>query len=263
MTIDVLDAYENRSWSAFGIGLYRPGEGSFVFRGASYVPDQVPVIFGHGGGGKASELRLPGAYVDDYRAICGSSGMPILAGDLGAPSYGGHTWGNDDSIDAVNDFLTWAGNETGLESRSDLVSLYGVSHGASTVLNWAWRNPSKVASIVLTVPAVNLVNVYADNVSLQAPMDFAYVNHTGFLAAMPTHDPAQNTNLIAPFGHKIKIWYAENDEFIRPEDVEQFAVQTGATLTPADPGGHDWAFRLPEDEVAYWLMSQTRLTEAA
>lgn len=135
------------------------------------------------------------------------------------------TWGNDTAITRISDLWTYAQANHGFSASK--VHLFGVSMGGPCVLNWAKANPTKVASIALCLPAVDIQDIEdngrATTISVPAPS-------TAFGNARPdnAHTPARNAASFS--GMPMKIWYSTNDTVCVPSTVTTFAAGCGATL---------------------------------
>lgn len=241
-------------WSSYARNSYRPAESTLVFQGRTQrARNRVPVVFCHGYGGLPVDFQRDGVYMDDFRGI--SSYFPVLAADLGGTT----TWGNDDSIDAIDDLLTYASNPAGIplfEVRSDKVALFGESMGALLALNWAWRNPEQVVAVVLRAPVIALESFYDANVAFQGAINTAY-GGTLDESDLDDHDPMRNLDLIRPFGDRIKLWAMESDEFVPVSEVEAFATLVGAEFD-TNPGTHADALNVGADEITTFLLSASR-----
>jgi predicted alpha/beta hydrolase family esterase len=195
------------------------------------------------------------AYLVTYRKepleVC--LGFPVLTSDFGGPS----TWGNDTSRTAMTAAATWMMSQPG--AMTDKVSLYGGSMGCLTVLNWAISNPTKVASIVLVLPAVSLADLH-DNRQISTPgdiaafIDTAYGNHAGYVAALPTHDPNTTANRAALAALPIQVWYSTNDPIADPTIAQSFAAATGAELRSLGAVGHS-ASTLDYDRMRNFVLA--------
>jgi alpha-beta hydrolase superfamily lysophospholipase len=74
---------------------------------------------------------------------------------------GGTTsWGNDNAIQTITDAVAYSAAQFGTSTTR--VLLFGMSMGSQLALNWAARNPSKVAAIALSFPVTDLAAISAD-----------------------------------------------------------------------------------------------------
>lgn len=208
----------------------------------------IPVLHCHGLFGSAATIMTPD-WIDDFKAVA-NTGHPLSTSDQG----GGSTWANDASIARVSADLTQIASDLG--TRTDRTALIGDSMGALLALNWAWRNPGKPRAIALRSPVVSMEAFYNRNAGFQGAMDSAYGGHSGFLAALPTHDPLQNLDLIRPFGDRIALWYATSDDYTPISEIESFAALVGAHLFIVE-GEHEATITtVPPDQPAFWMFKE-------
>jgi pimeloyl-ACP methyl ester carboxylesterase len=217
-------------------------------------PGGTPIVLCHGY--NVGALQWYNAEGEMAHRACETFDITAIGADLGGTS----TWGNAASITALDALITWAG--TNYNTSTSKVALYGTSHGALTALNWAMRNPSKVAAMALTIPAVSLQGIHdrdPASLGLAAAIDTAYTNHAGYLTALPTRDPSTATNLrtLRDLGPITRIWYSTNDNVIDPTEVTTFASGTGSTLTSIGAQGH--SLNTSQASVADWLGRMTKL----
>lgn len=131
-----------------GVGGYTPSEERIVITASTYAGGGYPVIVCHGGGDGGDQYE-PIAQRRDLNYLAGT-GLVVAAADLG----GLHTWGNDAGTAAVDALLAWLATE--YDTDNTKVVFVADSHGALTAINWATRNPTETAAVVLRVPAVGL-----------------------------------------------------------------------------------------------------------
>jgi hypothetical protein len=228
----------------------------------------MPVLYFHGFFGDGL-VTATGLYKTAFDALAGS-GFPVLVPELG----GGSQWATPDVVD-TNGFadkaLAWAATNppivtgttffnatvTGIGVRQDEVAVHGWSMGSLNGLNWAWRNAAQVRAAVFVGPIVDAEKFYADNAGFQGAIDSDWGSHANFVAALPDIDPMRNLDLIRPFGHRIQLWYAEDDEFIDPADVVAFAELVGAEAH-GFPGTHADLITVPADRAAIYTLAQAR-----
>jgi pimeloyl-ACP methyl ester carboxylesterase len=233
--------------------IYLPRVGNVAGRmRVGNVAGRIPIVYAHGfGGSSGSEAYKNIAQAaDDLRPLAGL-GHPVAVPDLSGVS----TWGNDDSWDALDDTVVWMG--TNLGTRTDKVGLVGESMGALTVLNWAWRNPTKPAAIWLRVPVVNLAAFKTRNeVSFGATIESAYGGAGPYATALPTHDPshANNHPVLAGFRDRAHMWGTLGDEFIPVSELTVFSGLVGWPLTMY-PGNHSIGFGTPPEETAAFMVT--------
>lgn len=251
-------------WSSRGSPSYRASEGHLLFAGRLQdTPGDIPVVFCHG-----FALTVPlmydeirdADYVQTWQAVAGGAKIPVLASDQGGPS----TWGIDDVVapsGAIDDLLDWAHNPASsppFRTSNTKVALLGESMGCLNALGWAWRNPGKVAAIVLRAPVVALDAFHDRNSALFGSIiETAYGGLAAYNAALPTHDPMQNLDLIRAFGHKIQLWAGTSDELIPPSEVQAFAELVGAEYHEI-PGMHADLINTPPDQLGFYFLETIR-----
>jgi len=166
--------------------------------------------------------------------------MPAIATDAG----GVISWGNSTAMTAMDATMSFFHSQTG--ARTDQVILLGQSMGATTVLNWARANISKVAAIVLHIPAVDLQDIIDNNRSGLGP------SVTAAYGGNPpsAFNPAVNTATFAAV--PIRIWYSSNDIVCVPSVVTAFGAATGATMTNLGAVNHTIT-GIDIDDMSTWL----------
>lgn len=256
----------SRSWLADNVGAVGQHMTSYV--GRLHSPEgRTPVVYFHGFFGDGI-VTLAGTYQTAFTAITATS-LPLLVPELG----GGSVWATPALVDAggyADDALAWAATSpivtgtswtnatvTGMGVRADKVAVHGWSMGSLNGLNWAWRNAGKVRAVVLVGPIVDAEKFYDDNATFQGAIDASWGSHAAFEAALPDIDPMRNLDLIRPFGHRIQLWYAEDDEFIDPDDVRAFAELVGAEAH-GFPGTHADLLTVPADQAAIFTLDKVR-----
>jgi len=198
---------------------------------------------------------LDGAF-DGVFSAATSPGYPLLAPSLGGMSQ----WATPDVVDAgghVDDALDWAAGQVWIDTRADKVAILAFRDGHLNALNWAWRNPGKVASVALVGPIVDAEAFYDSNPGLQAAINADWGSGAAWTAALPDIDPMQNLDAIRPFGHKIKLWYGDADTQIAAADVQAFAELVGATAVEFTGTQAD-RHLVPADQVAVFTLATIR-----
>lgn len=242
------------------IGAYVASETSIEYRSSLRLPrGQVPIIYCHGLLSPTSLLRTL-TYAERFRAIAELAG-PVIVADLG----GLITWGNDTVVapttGRIDVLIAWAG--TNLGTRTDKVVIAGESMGSVAALNWAWRNPVKVAGLWIRAPITRLQETHnrlldpaLGQTGIPASMEAAYTNIAGLSAAYPTHDPAvlANLTILAALGRKTRVDATSEDEIVPSTSPVLYANQTGAELHMR-PGNHAANLDTPVLEVAQWMRS--------
>lgn len=208
----------------------------------------MPILHCHGFGGTVLNM-MSASYIDDFRAMAQTS-HPVSTSDQGGTT----TWGNPLAIARVDNQITYSSNNLG--TRTDRVALIGDSMGALLALNWAWRNPGAPRAIALRSPVVALEAFYDRNAVFQGAIDAAY-GGTLSEAELDDHDPMRNLDLIRPFGDRIAMWYATDDDYVPLAEVESFAALVGAQLFQIE-GEHEATLGVPPDQPAYWITKEIR-----
>jgi alpha/beta hydrolase fold len=155
---------------------------------------------------------------------CARRGSPLVAREQGA---GINTWGNDFVMTRITQQVAYAQGAMG--GKSDKVIMFGFSMGGLNAINWASRNPSKVAALVLVCPVLNLVAFHDTNRGgYQANIESAYTNLAGYNAAVAGRDPMQIAAAGGLAGIPIKIWYSTDDTLSLPTEVDPFITAVSA-----------------------------------
>jgi predicted alpha/beta hydrolase family esterase len=226
-------------WVQFRHGDYSPAEDEVIFADSQARGTVRGVINAHGYNAGAQ------AYLTTYRwygQFVADGGFPTLAADFGGKS----TWGNDTALGAMSAAVTWWTSGGGpVPVKSDKVVLLGGSMGCLTVGLWAIANPSKVAAIVLVLPAIDLEDLHDNRYlttpgDLAIPIEAAYGGSSGYLSALATKSlnlPAQRTAL-KNTGIPIQVHYSSNDPVAIPAVATDFATAVGADLHSVGALGH-------------------------
>jgi pimeloyl-ACP methyl ester carboxylesterase len=194
-----------------------------------------------GRGGNALTTNLIG-YWNSPQFNVTDSEIPVASGDYGSTDH----WGNDTSITRVGELWTYA------QARgftSDQVYLLTVSMGTLAALNWARQNPTKVAAVVAITPAIDLQDIHdVSRPDLATGINTAYGNEAGYLAALPTHSPAEYAaELNGDF--PIRAYYSTDDSSVTPSTVTDFCTAAGGEAISLGAVGHS-AGSLDGDDVA-------------
>lgn len=234
---------------------YRSGEVNIAVLPSRRRSD-IPVVFAHGGGGFYHQWNDQGPAI--LPTMCAQAGLVGLCSDLGGQS----PWGNPDHVDAVDDLVDWSAVHYG--TRTDKVALVGLSHGAFT-LNWAWRNPDRLAAELLIIPGVDMEGLYDRNPLglVRAQMEAAYGSAAAVAAAYPTRDPSHPDNVVLqePLVDRLAVWYGLDDTVAIPEEVETWVDLVGLPAGQAHgmvDVGHDFFFDW--QPLADWLIPAVRHT---
>lgn len=249
-----------RAYSTRRVGAYVASETQIEYKSALRSPaGLVPIIYCHGLLASAVDLRKT-SYVPRFKAIAELAG-PVLVADLGGLA----TWANDlvvlASTGRIDTLITWAG--TNLGTRTDKVFLAGESMGSLAALNFAWRQPTRIAGLWLRAPITRMQELHNRLLGhptlsgIPASMETAYTNIAGLSAAYPTHDPADPANttaqgVLASWGSRIRLDATADDEVVPSTEPVLFANTYGTELHMR-PGDHAANLDTPIVEVAEWI----------
>lgn len=200
-----------------------------------------------------------GLTADDILPVLPSTPMVGQLVDAGWSVYMPYLdsdWGS--GVDVVSDVVA--------EARADghdRIRVIGVSAGALTGLNWAWRNPDAFDELYLITPVFDLAGLHAADTpvawtnapSITASIDARYPE--GFAG----FDPAQNTAAVAAIADRVSVFAARDDEVIDWVSLEAWASGLGIDLVPSaavgeNGGGHIFATAKPAftSTVEGWFM---------
>jgi pimeloyl-ACP methyl ester carboxylesterase len=164
---------------------------------------------GHNGdavGGVSAPQWMAGARVYGDLAAAQLAGLPMLAIDDG----GGQTFGNDVAIARIGEAIAWVASSG--YGKADKVILSGSSMGSLASVNYAARNPSKVAALALFYPAMDMAFIHGNGYNTE--IDAAYGGSAGYTAALPTHDPITQAQSGTLDGIPVHGWYSTNDTVV-------------------------------------------------
>lgn len=173
------------------------------------------------------------------------SGLAGWAGDNGGVA----SWGNQ------FDMTTLDAAYVALQSRPGVApgkaALISGSMGALVSLNWAARNPDRVACIVSVIPVINPTDIYVNNRGGYGPQIAAA--HGGWSEASrgAQWNPATMAPTGAYAGIPMLLFYGLTDTLCMPAQTEAFATTVGSnvTLVPL-PTGHAEATYTAVDHAA-------------
>lgn len=237
-------------------GGYTPSEQHVEILSANHTTANAErvILYVHGAGGNNA---IDNASARRDLEMYANRGHVIGAGLLG----GGATWGNAASVSAVDAYLTYLNTTFG----ADVTYPWFIadSHGASIVLNWAVRNPTRLGAATLRVPAIALRHLHDTNAAgVAAGMETAYTNYAGLLAAYPTRD-ALHAEFIATYratgiADRVRLMYNTSDPVVDYTDVLAFARATGTPATDMMGPSHDpWVYTDPYEQYD-WFRDVTR-----
>lgn len=238
------------------IGPYTAGEKFSAYIGRTKRPQgRTPLVYLHGFFGDTYTV-LDDSYQPIFRSHADGMGTPVIVADLG----GGSNWATPDIVGAggyIDDAIEHAHDSTWMGTREDKVAIEGASMGTLNGLVWCYNRPNQVRACALVGPIVWLEKFYTDAPVFQGAIDTDWGGHGNFVAALDDIDPWRNIDRIRPFGHRIRMWYAADDEYIDPADVIAFAELVGATAVEI-PGTHADLLNAPSDAKAAWVAATIR-----
>lgn len=133
----------------------------------------------------------------------------VLIADLG-----GNTFGNDTGIQRVGQLLDYYNVPTAY--------FLGASMGASLTINYAVRNPARVAAIACVIPAIDFNDVEPGNPGL-TNLNLAYPPAYDPETHGPTHNPVQIANQL-PADMPVSLWTSSNDTTTPPHTADTFVA---------------------------------------
>lgn len=220
----------NTTTKGFGHDATAPAEKYRVWLPKQFNRDATrrAIIFTHGAGQTMDDLTIHEPCFQTWANM----GFVVCAADLG----GGHTWGNDDSIAAIDRY--WAFLKRNYRVKSDKIVLAAMSMGGTTAFNWAHNNPTKIAAIHAVLPLLDLEWFYGtDFLGSHTEIDDAYGGHDEYLAALPTHSPIEYAEDLVDIPIQI---HSSTNDIATPWDILQdFASITGAELISLGEVKHD------------------------
>jgi pimeloyl-ACP methyl ester carboxylesterase len=150
----------------------------------------------------------------------------------------------------MGDAWAWLTNASGGAAKTDKCLLVGGSMGGLMAVNWAYRNPTKVAAVALIIPVLDLEDVYTNNRGgLASQITAAY----GGAPDYATRSPIQLASGLA--GIPTKVWYATDDP-VTPNIATNttFAGSVGVSASTRLMGavGHTFS-AVDADEVMTFL----------
>lgn len=173
------------------------------------------------------------------------AGYPVLAGGTAA------AWGSDTARTRAAEEIALLQALTG--SPADKVILWGQSMGFLKAIAYARANPTKVACIVGTVPAVDPQDIHDNNRGgFAAAIETAYGGAGGYAAAMPSHNPFANQSEIAALGIPMRLYYSTDDTITLSSKITAFAAGVGAQAVSLGAKAHS-PVTVPADDVLSFL----------
>lgn len=176
-------------------------------------------------------------------------GFNVCAPDLGAVAGVSDTWGNATAMSRMDDAWAWIKNAAGGGAKTDKVCLVGGSMGGLNAVNWASRNPTKVAAIALVIPALDLEDIYVNDrgPGLRAQIQAAY----GGAPDYTQRSPLLLASSIA--GIPTRVWYSTNDVVTPAATTLSFIGSVGQSVSARSMGavGHTFLAVSPDEVLAF------------
>lgn len=202
-------------------GLITPGDLEIIIK-PKYVPDapKYGVLYTHGAGGTADALIDYGRATHRTR-MAADAGFMAISSDWGGPQ----TWGNQVAMNALTAGYNYLQTQPGVKRGKVFIS--GGSMGGLNALNWAGKNPSKVAGISIYIPVIDMAGIHDTNLGGYA----SYVSNAygGWDTATmayewnPLHQAAIGRYANIP----IRINYGLQDPLCLPDRPVQFKSLVG------------------------------------
>lgn len=136
-------------------------------------------------------------------------------------------------------------------AKAGKVVLLAFSMGGLLALNYAQRNPAKVACCVLMCPVLSLKTVHDGNQGgYQSDIETAYGGSVAYAAAVNAHDPL---TFAASLTTPVKVYYSTDDFFCTPAYVTTLTSSSGGSLASLSMGasGHSMTNVPPDDALAF------------
>lgn len=226
-------------------GLITDGDSEIVIR-PKYRPSapKYGIMYTHGAGGTADAL-IAYANATHRTRMAADAGFTAVSSDWGGPQ----TWGNQRAMDTLTAGYNY------LQTQSDVkpgkVIIAGGSMGGLNALNWASRNPSKIACVSIYIPVIDMAGIHDNNLSNYA--SFIRNAHGGWNTATManTWSPLHQARLGKFANIPIRLHYGTTDPLCLPEKAIEFAETVGSNvqLRPLY-GGHNEAGEIQVDRVS-------------
>lgn len=139
--------------------------------------------------------------------------------------------------------------------NADKVDVWGTSGGATTALNWAWRNPELLNRMLIQSPGLYMDHIFdCDAISEAAGLgklsEMMMSVHGGtdkasWYPLSEAYDPNRNRNLIAPIADRVTVFSAMDDPLVPWSNIEDIDADVGfreviSSNLPGLPGGEHW-----------------------
>lgn len=134
-------------------GNIQAGEADYLWLPSAVRSNTIGVVAAHGAATPAQYAGSGWPESNKILSNLANNGIPAIAGLMG-----GDIWANDTHLSRIDAARVNLAARSGC--RADKVHLLGTSMGSGAALRYAINNPTKVASLTLFIPMVNLVRLY-------------------------------------------------------------------------------------------------------
>lgn len=231
-------------WSSDGAGRVRASEGDIkvVPFGWRYAGERYPAIWNHGAGGTYQYGPIERLLWD--KLLC-----PAVSTD----GLGQRTWGADSVVGVAGSIeaeRVWAVNNLGAKPGK-LIAIGGSMGGLSALL-YTLANPSKVAALLMFIPAFDPEFVRNND------PNGTQLNKTAIEAAYGANPvPAGKQGFtrgadLAATGVPAKLFYSTTDTFTPLASTQEFISDSGCESTSLGAVGHGYN-NVDVDEAAEFL----------
>lgn len=208
----------------YGSGGYAPSETWVRVRAMDNTGDNThPLVMSlHGATGVSYSALLPIINTASQLFEIAAGRYTVFSPDAG----GGVTFGNDTALNAIAAAQTHAKASHG--AKTGKIALHGTSMGAANALGYTRANPSNVACVVGTIPAIDIEDIRANNRGgYQATIHTAYGSNALWQAARPTHNPVEFASEISAI--PVLLFCSSNDPICIRARADAFATAHGNT----------------------------------
>lgn len=226
-------------------GLINQDDREIIIR-PKYNPEvpKAGIMYTHGAGGTADAL-IEYAKATHRTRMAADAGFLAISADWGGPQ----TWGNQGAMNALTRGFNYLQNESIVKPGKVIIA--GGSMGGLNALNWAARNPEKIACLSIYIPVVDMAGIHDNNLSNYA--SFIRNAHGGWNTATmaDTWSPLHQARLGKFANMPIRLHYGTTDPLCLPEKAIEFAETVGdnVQLRPLI-GGHNESGEIQVDRVS-------------
>lgn len=215
--------------STRGNGRYVAAEDDYTIGTArGWAGEKPRLVYCHGATSTALEVLTHPEQVALIQAL--AQDYLVTVADLGYDPYG-----SDLGVTRIGQVLDWQASAFGATGPAVLV---GASGGVLNAMNYAKRFPEDLSAVVGIIPALDILDIYTQNPSLQAGIDSAYGGTYIDATHGPDHSPVQFADELDP-DLPIALFYASNDTMARPVQVFDFAdARPRTSVTSVGALGH-------------------------